>query len=60
MKSPFEATRAFPKFNGIFMIFVKEISQFTKNGCGVRLEWMRFAVKYFLHGMDGISDDNDF
>ena len=60
MKSPFEMTQAFPKFNGIFMIFVKEMSQFAKNGHGVRLEWMQFAVEYFLHGMDGIGDDDDF
>ena len=60
MKSSFEVTRAFPKFNRIFMIFVKEISQFAKNGHGVRLEWMRFAIEYFLCGMDGIGDDNDF
>ena len=60
MKSPFEATRAFLNFNGIFMIFVKEMLQFTKNGCGVRLEWMEFAVKYFLCGIDGIGDNNDF
>ena len=60
IKSLFEATRAFPKFNGIFMIFVKEMTQFAKNGRRVRLEWMRFAVKYFLRSMDGISDNDDF
>jgi len=60
MKSLFEATRAFPKFNGIFTIFDKEISQFVKNGHSVRLKWMRFAIKYFLRSMDGISDDNNF
>ena len=53
-------TRAFPKFNGIFMIFVKEMLQFANNGHGMRLEWMQFAVKYFLCGMDRIGDDNDF
>ena len=60
MKSSFEATRAFSKFNGIFMVFVKEMLQFTKNGYGVRLEWMQFAVKYFLNSIDGIGDDDDF
>ena len=60
VKSLFKMTRAFPKFDGIFMIFVKEMMQLAKNGHGVRLEWMRFAVKYFLFSMDGIGDDNDF
>jgi len=60
VKFPFKVARVFPKFNGIFVIFVKEMMQHAKNGCGVRLEWMRFAVKYFLRSMDGISDDNDF
>jgi len=40
VKFPFKAARAFPKFNGIFMIFVKEMTQHAKNGHGVRLEWM--------------------
>ena len=60
MKSLFEVTRAFPKFNGIFAIFDKEVSQFVKNGHGVRLKWMQFAIKYFLCNMDGISDDDNF
>ena len=60
MKFPFEMTRAFPKFNGIFVIFDKEVSQFIKNSYSVRLKWMQFAIKYFLHSMDGISDDNNF
>jgi len=60
MKSPFEVTRAFSKFNGIFAIFDKEVSQFVKNGHSVRLKWMRFAIKYFLRSMNGISDDDNF
>ena len=60
VKSLFKVTRAFPKFNGIFMIFVKEMMQLAKNGHGMRLEWMQFAVEYFLCSMDGISDDDDF
>ena len=40
------------------MIFVKEMMQFAKNGHGVRLEWMQFAVEYFLCSMDGIGDDD--
>jgi len=42
------------------MIFVKEMTQLAKNGCGVRLEWMQFAVKYFLHNMDRIGDNDNF
>jgi len=42
------------------MIFVKEMMQFAKNSHGVRLEWMQFAVEYFLCSMDGIGDDDDF
>ena len=60
VKSPFKTTRAFPKFNGIFVIFVKKMTQLTKNGHGVRLEWMQFAVEYFLCSMNGIGDDEDF
>jgi len=60
VKFTFKATRAFPKFNGIFVIFVKEMTQLAKNGHGVKLEWMRFAVKYFLHNIDGIGDNDDF
>ena len=60
MKSLFEVTRAFPKFNGIFVIFDKEVSQFVKNGHSVRLKWMQFAIKYFLCNMDRISDGDNF
>jgi len=60
MKPPFEMTRAFPEFDGIFLISFKETMQLTKNGCGVRLVWMQFAVKYFLCSMDGIGDNDDF
>ena len=60
MKSPFEVTRAFPKFNGIFMIFVKEMMQFVKNGCWVSLVRMQFIVKYSPSGMNGISDYDNF
>jgi len=60
MKSPFEVTKAFPKFNGIFAIFDKEVLQFVKNSHGMRLKWMRFAIKYFLHSMDGIGDYDNF
>jgi len=40
VKFPFKAARAFSKFNGIFMIFVKKMMQLAKNGRGMRLEWM--------------------
>jgi len=60
MKPPFETTRTFPEFNGIFLISFEETMQLAKNGCGMRLVWMRFAVKNFLCSMDGISDNDDF
>jgi len=60
MKPLFETTRAFPEFDGIFLISFEETTQLTKNGHGVRLVWMQFAVKYFLHSIDGISDNDDF
>ncbi len=48
MKSPFEATRTFPEFNRIFLVDVEEATQFTKNGQGVSLKRMQFAIKNFL------------
>jgi len=60
MKPPFETTRAFPEFDGIFLISFKETMQLAKNGHDVRLVWMRFAVEYFLGSMDGIGDNDDF
>ena len=60
MKPLFETTRAFPEFDGIFLISFEETTQLTKNGHDVRLVWIQFAVKYFLHSIDGISDNDDF
>ena len=34
--------------------------QFAENGHGMRLIWMQGVVENDLHGMDGISNDNDF
>jgi len=53
-------TGTFPEFNGIILTFVEEPTQFTKNGCGMRLIWMRRAVENVLRGVDGIGNDNDF
>jgi len=53
-------TRAFPKFDGVFLISFKETMQLAKNGSGVRLVWMQFAVEYFLCSMDGVGDNDDF
>jgi len=60
VESPFEATGIFPEFNGIVMAFVKELSQFTENGHGVRLIWMQRAVENILHSMDGVGNDEYF
>jgi len=38
VKFPFKATRAFPKFNGVFVIFVKEMTQLAKSSHNMRLE----------------------
>jgi len=53
-------TRAFPEFDGIFLISFEKTTQLAKNSHGVRLVWMQFAVKYFLYSMDEISDNDDF
>jgi len=42
------------------LTFVEELMQFTENGHGMRLIWMQGVVENDLHGMDGISNDNDF
>ena len=60
MKPPFEMTRVFPEFDGIFLISFEETIQLAKNGYGVGLIWVQFAIKNFLHSMDGIGDNNDF
>ena len=60
MKLLFEMTRAFPEFDGIFLISFEKTTQLAKNSHGVRLVWMQFAVKYFLYSMDEISDNDDF
>jgi len=59
MKSPFETTWTFPEFNGINMVRVEELPQFTKNCCSVKLERMRFAIENFLCHVNGISYNDD-
>jgi len=60
VEPPFEATGIFPEFDGIILTFVEELMQFTKNGHGMRLIWMREAFENVLHSMDGIGNDDDF
>jgi len=45
VKSPFEATRALPEFNGIILAFVEEPLQIAKNGRRMELVWIQRAVE---------------
>ena len=59
MKSPFESAWAFPEFDGISVVRVEELLQFTKNCSSVNLERMRFTIEDFLCCMDRVCyDDN--
>jgi len=60
VKSPFETTRTLPEFYRVFLFGIEETMQLAKNGCGVRLIWVWFAIEDFLCSMDGIGDNNDF
>ena len=46
--------------NKVFLFGIEKKTQLAKNSCGVKLIWVWFAIKNFLHGMDGISDNNNF
>jgi len=59
MKPPFKAAWTFPKFNGVIVVRVEEVSQLAENYCSMGLEEMRFAVEYFLCSMNGVRyNDN--
>jgi len=59
MKTPFEFAWAFPEFDGISIVRVEELLQFTKNCSSVNLERMRFTIEDFLCCMDRVCyDDN--
>ena len=59
MKPPFEFAWAFPEFDGISIIRVEELPQFTKNCSSVNLERMRFTIKDFLCCVDRICYNNN-
>jgi len=60
VKSLFEMTRTLSEFYRVFLFGIEEATQLTRNGCGVGLIWVQFAIKNFLHSMDGISNNDDF
>jgi len=60
VKSPSESTRAFPKFNVIFLAGSKKLPKFIKDGRHVDLIQMGLGIKYLLSRMNGVSDDDDF
>ena len=60
MKPPFDSTWALPEFNGVSIVRVEELSQFTKNYRSVNLERMRFAIEDFLCHMDRVCYDDYF
>ena len=60
VKPPFEMTRTLPEFYRVLLFGIEETIQLVKNGYGVGLIWVQFAIKNFLHSMDGIGDNNDF
>ena len=49
-----------PKFNWIFLMGDKEISQFMKDRQSINLKGMWHKVKYLFCSMDWISNDNNF
>ena len=60
MKSPPESTRAFSKFNVIFLAGRKKLLKFIKNGKHVDLIQIGLGIEYLLGCMNGVGDDNDF
>jgi len=60
VESPPESTRAFPKFNAIFLVGSKKLPKFVKDDRCVDLIWMGLGIKYLLGHMNGVSDDDDF
>ena len=60
MESLSETTRAFPKFNVIFLAGSKKLPKFIKNGRHVDLIWIGLGIEYLLGHMNGVSDNNDF
>ena len=60
MEFPPESTRAFPKFDVIFLAFSEKLPKFVKDDRHVDLIWMGLGIKYLLSRMNGVGDDNDF
>jgi len=59
VESPPELTRAFPKFNVIFLAFSKKLPEFIEDDRCVDLIWMGLGIKYLLICMNRVGDDND-
>jgi len=60
MIPPFDSTWTLPEFNGISIVRVEELSQFTKNCRHMNLERMGFAIEDFLCHMDRVCYDDYF
>jgi len=60
MKPPFDSTWALPEFDGVSIVRVEELLQFTKNCRSVNLERMRFAIEDFLCHMYKVRYDDYF
>ena len=58
MKSPVEMTGTLPKFDGVNLIFIKELTQFLENGSHMKLIWMETAFKDPLSSMNQVGNDD--
>jgi len=60
MKPLFDSTWALPEFDGVSVVRVKELLQFTKNCRSVNLERMKFVIEDFLYCMYRVHYDDYF
>ena len=60
MESSIEITGTLPKFDGVILVFDKELTQFLEDGCCVELIWIGFTIKDFLCSVNGIGNDDNF
>jgi len=59
IKSPFEATWAFPELYGVVEIGIEKSLQLAEDSCWMELVGVGFIVENFLSGVNGISYDYD-
>ena len=53
-------TWAFPEFDHVLMMIIKEDSKVIENESHLFLEWVRWWVKYLSCSIDRVSYNNDF